>query len=608
MVQGTVNLSVVLSNPTGGATLTAPVSATLYISDNDVGVAFLNATNYVNETNSVEPVFVQRIGNANSTFEVNYATADGTAVNGVNYSSVSGTLNFAVGETLKTVSVPLTYDPQVTGNLNFTMALSNPTAGAQLVAPSNTVIVLQDGDAGFSFTNANITVLKNIGSAVITVVCSNPAIEPPGSSNTVPLSVQYSTANGSATAGIDYVATSGTLVFTNGIGTNTFLVPIINNNSSVTDNRSFTVKLSNPTPPGQLVAPSTQTVTIVDSNTGFKFSKPNYMVLKTNVAAVINVYRTGFTDSVATVDFIATNGTATAGLNFIATNGTLIFTNGVTNQTFTVNVIDTTAVQPNLTVLLQLFNPINNILASPNAATLTILDNTGSYVIPAGAALVSETGAGAPNGIIDSNETVQVLFAFRDAGFLNVTNLIATLLPINGVTSPSGSKTYGSLIAEGHSVSQPFTFTARGTNGQNIVPTFQLYDNAKPIGTNTFTFTLGSWTTLFTNGAPIVINDTAAASPYPSPIHVSGVGGSLIKATVTVTNINHTRSSDVDMLVVSPTVQDTLIMANAGGTHAINLVTITFDDAASNSPLPSVDQIISGTNQPTGYLPVLQFP
>jgi hypothetical protein len=267
-------------------------------------------------------------------------------------------------------------------------------------------------------------------------------------------------------------------------------------------------------------------------------------------------------------------------------------------------------VQPNLTVLLQLLNPTNDILATPSAATLTILDNTGSYVIPAGAALISETGAGAPNGIIDSNETVQVLFAFRDAGFLNVTNLIATLLPINGVTSPSpsGPQTYGPLIAEGHSVSQPFTFTAHGTNGQTILPTFQLSDNAKPIGTNTFTFTLGSWTSTFTNASTIVINDDTAASPYPSPISVSGVGGSLIKTTVTVTNMNHSRSSDIDMLVVSPAVQDTLIMANAGGSHAISQVTLTFDDAATNSPLPQTGQIISGTNEPTAYLPVLQFP
>jgi uncharacterized delta-60 repeat protein len=608
IVQGPVSLSVILSNPTGGATLTAPTNTTLTILNTNIGFAFVNATNYVRETNGAVPIFVQRLGSTVGGVQVNYSTTAGTALPGVNYSAVSGTLTFGSGEMLQAISLPLIYDPQVTGNLNLTMQLSSPSANTVLGSPSNTVVVIQDADAGFSFTNSATSVLKNAGNAIITVICSNPSVEPVVNSNTIPLSVQYATADGTATAGIDYTATSGRLIFTNGIGTNTFIVPIINNNSTVTGNRAFTVALSNPTPPGQLVAPSTQTVTIIDSNSGLKFSSPNYTVLKTNVAATINVFRTGFTDSVVSVDFIATNGTATAGLNFIATNGTLVFTNGVTNQTFSVNVIDTTATQPNLTVLLQLLNPTNDILATPSAATLTILDNTGSYVIPAGAALVSETGAGAPNGIIDSNETVQVLFAFRDAGFLNVTNLIATLLPINGVTSPSGSKTYGPLIAESHSVSQPFTFTAHGTNGQNIVPTFQLYDNAKPIGTNTFTFTLGSWTTLFTNAAPIVINDNAAASPYPSPISVSGVGGSLIKATVTVTNMNHSRASDIAMLVVSPTVQDTLIMANAGGSHAVSQVTITFDDAATNSPLPQTGQIISGTNEPTAYLPVLKFP
>ena len=50
--------------------------------------------------------------------------------------------------------------------------------------------------------------------------------------------------------------------------------------------------------------------------------------------------------------------------------------------------------------------------------TLTIHDNTGSYVVPSGSQLVSESGAGAPNGVINSNETVQVLFGFRDAGGL----------------------------------------------------------------------------------------------------------------------------------------------------------------------------------------------
>src|SRR5271169_6786182 len=164
---------------------------------------------------------------------------------------------------------------------------------------------------------------------------------------------------------------------------------------------------------------------------------------------------------------------------------------------------------------MQLLNPTNGFLTTPSAATLTIHDNTGSFVIPAGAALVSESGAGAPNGIIDSNETVTVLFAFRDAGGTNVGNLIATLLATNGVTSiVTNTKTYGPLAYLGHSVSQSFTFTAHGSNQQQILPTFQLYDGPTSIGTAVFSFILGSWTTAYTNSAAVVINDLSTAAPY----------------------------------------------------------------------------------------------
>ena len=117
-----------------------------------------------------------------------------------------------------------------------------------------------------------------------------------------------------------------------------------------------------------------------------------YSANKTDGTAIINVFRTGLTDSLATVDFVATNGSAINGVHYFATNGTLVFTNGVTNQTFSVQVIDTSTVQPNKTVSLELFNPSNSVVTAPSAATLTIRDNTGSFVVPAGATLVSESG------------------------------------------------------------------------------------------------------------------------------------------------------------------------------------------------------------------------
>jgi hypothetical protein len=629
VAQPNVSFSVVLSLTGGGsgATLVNPTNSTVTIIDNDTGFAFDVATNPpALETAGFAPVNVLRIGATNNPVQVNYATANGTAIDGVNYQSRSGTLPFAAGESLRSIQVPLIYDPLVTGPLYFTVLLSSNSPGTQIVAPATNTVVVLDADAGLSFTNSTASVLKSAGAALITVFTTNTAVEPVivysnGVPITTPLSVQYSTTNGTATAGIDYVGVSGTLVFTNGIGTNTITVPIINI-GSVTGNRTFTVNLSNPTPPGQLVSPSSQVVTIIDSNSGLSFSNAAFTVLKSGVAANINVFRTGYTDSVVFVNFLATNGTALAGIHYVATNGALMFTNGVTSRAFSVPIINTTVVQPDETVLLELLNPTNGFLVAPSAATLTIHDTSGSFVIPAGSALITETNAGAPNGIIDSNETVTVLFAFRDAGGVDVTNLTATLLATNGVTSPNVAggpprQTYGYLAYGGHSVSQPFTFTAQGTNRQQIVATFLLTNSVSGIGTNSigtavFGYTLGTWTTVVSNTAMIIINDKAIASPYPSAINISGLGGSLVKATVTLTNLWHPSPRDIDALLVSPSQLDTLFMAHAGGQNALQNVTITFDDAASNS-LPQLTPITTLpnaviTNKPTAYQPVPPFP
>ena len=299
------------------------------------------------------------------------------------------------------------------------------------------------------------------------------------------------------------------------------------------------------------------------------------------------------------------------GVNFLATNGTLMFTNGETVKSFVVPVIANNAVQPNLSVLLQLSNPTNGSLITPSEATLTILEANGSYVIPAGAQIVSESGAGTPNGILDPNENVVVLFAFRDAAGLNVTNLNAILQATNGVISPVAvpvsATNYGPLQVYGHSVSRPFSFTVTGTNAQPITPTFRLYDNTKFIGSAAFGFTVGSWTTSFTNTNSIIIYDNTNARPYPSVILVSGVGSTLLKATVTLNGLSHTSPSDVDALVVAPAGTNTLIMANTGGQFTITNIVLTFDDAVTNA-LPQNARLVTGTNRPTQFFPVKSVP
>ena len=63
---------------------------------------------------------------ASGPVSVDYATADGTAAAGADYTAASGTLTFAVGETAKTVSVALLDDAIDEGKETFTLKLSNP--------------------------------------------------------------------------------------------------------------------------------------------------------------------------------------------------------------------------------------------------------------------------------------------------------------------------------------------------------------------------------------------------------------------------------------------------------------------------------------------------
>ncbi len=603
-----------LSTPTN-AIMVAPTNAVLTITDTNAGVIFASASYSFIETTPSATINVVRYNNTSGTNTVYYSTANGpaaagigAAVAGVNYVAQNNqALTFYPGITQIPISVPLIYDTNVTGPLQFSVSLTAANgSGALIGTPGVTTVVLQDADAGLSFNTNATSVLKNAGSVLITVNCSN--------TNAEPVSVHYATRDGSALAGTDYAPTSGTLTFSNGVSSNSFAVPIIYN-STVAGDHVFSVYLSSPTGTGRLVPPTIETVTIVDSNSGLNFSSGTYKVLKTAGGAIITVNRTDNTNSVCAVSFSTTNGTAINGPNYTATNGTLVFTNGVTSQSFAVPIVNTAAVQPDLTVLLSLFNASNAILTQPSAATLTIQDNSGSYVIPAGSQLVTNytSVTNYDNNLIGPGDMVQVLFAFRDASAVNVTNLTATLLATNGIavpTSPNGTPTqdYGELDYHGHSVSQPFTFVAQGTNGQQIAATFNLLDGTRAIGQAVFGYTLGMATTVFSNSAAILINDTNAASPYPSVISVSGVGGSLIKATVTLNKFSHTDPHDVSALVVAPAGTNTLIMAHAGqnGYGATNLVII-FDNAATNK-LPSTGYITNGTYKPTQIAPPYSFP
>ncbi len=112
----------------------------------------------------------------------------------------------------------------------------------------------------------------------------------------------------------------------------------------------------------------------------------------------------------------------------------------------------------------------------------------------------------------------------------------------------------------------------------------------------------------FANPTSITIPATGSdgpGTPYPSDITVSGLTGVITKVTVTLKGYNHTFPGDVDVLLVGPTGQNTLIISDVGGTTNVVGVTLTFDDAASTS---LTSPITSGTYTPTNLGAVDVFP
>ena len=90
------------------------------------------------------PAVVSLAPSPTSSVTVQYATADGTAKAGTDYTSVSGALTFAAGQTSKTVLVPINNDTKVNGARSFTFTLSSPTNA--IIGDATATLTIRDDD------------------------------------------------------------------------------------------------------------------------------------------------------------------------------------------------------------------------------------------------------------------------------------------------------------------------------------------------------------------------------------------------------------------------------------------------------------------------------
>src|SRR5436309_3046821 len=114
-------------------------------------IKFDEATFEVAESAGQAVITVERSGGEDGAVTVHYATSDGTATAGQDYTAVSGTLSWADGdEGRKAILIPIVNDSIVEGSETVHLTLSAPTGGAALDGERSTAVltILEGGRNG----------------------------------------------------------------------------------------------------------------------------------------------------------------------------------------------------------------------------------------------------------------------------------------------------------------------------------------------------------------------------------------------------------------------------------------------------------------------------
>ena len=301
---------------------------------------------------------------------VDWATANGTAIAGYDYVGRSGTVTFDAGETVRTIAVPVIGDVRNEDNKTFYINLSNAHGATISEGHSQGAATVIDNDPPPNLSIGDVT--KTEGNSGTTTATFTVTLSP-DSGRTV--TVGWATANGTAQAGADYQANSGTLTFTPGQTTKTIDVAVIGDTISEY-NETFSVKLQ---------APAVNANIVKDTGTGTITDDDPLPTISINDAQVTEG-NSGTTDMTFTVSLSAASGrtitahwatadnNAKAGPDYEAAYGDLTFIPSQTTKTVTVKVKGDLLNEDNETFAVNLSNLVD---AAPGKTqgTGTILDD-----------------------------------------------------------------------------------------------------------------------------------------------------------------------------------------------------------------------------------------
>lgn len=505
LIEGDETIRIVLNNPSM-AVLGTPSSATATIRDDDYRFEIVDASpRVVAEGAGNATVQVRRFGSTLGTASVSYATANGTATAGSDYTATASppALSWAAGEGgIKTISVPITDDAVDEPTESFTLALSSPSNNVSgqttpIIGSPLTVQITDNDAVTVSFSAASQTVNEGVGTVTVTATRTG--------ATTFDITVPY-TVSGTATNPADHNAANGSITILAGSssGSATFTVT-----DDSLDEPDETVIFTMGTPSGGDVssaAPATHTVTITDNDSvTVSFSAASQTVGEGVGTVTVTATRTGATSFDITVPYTV-SGTAANPADHNAASGsiTILAANSSGSTTFTVvnDAIDET----DESVVFTMGTPSGGTVSAtaPTTHTVTIADDdvAGFLIVQSGGGTqVTEGGA---------SDTITVQLTSQPLA--NVT--------ITPVAGPQFTFSPASLTFTPGNFNVPQTVTITAVDDDQVEPTRTdtLSGNATSADPN-YNRSLGSVT------VTIIDNDSVTAGEQAPVVVVTPSGG-----------------------------------------------------------------------------------
>lgn len=497
-----------------GYTAGAPSSATGTILNDDVPTATISVSpTSVAEDGAPNLVYTVTLNQASfSALSLGY-TIGGTATNGIDYATIASPLVIPAGNTTGTITVNPTADATIETNETVTLTL-NAGAGYTVGAPNSaTGTILNDDLPNLAIND----VTANEGNSGITNFTFTASLSAPAGPGGVTFDI--ATANGTSTAGVDYVANALTgQIIPAGSSTYTFTV-LANGDTLNEASETFFVNITNVV--NAVVVDGQGIGTIVNDDPLPSLSINDVTVTEGNAGTInanFTVSLSAASGQSVAMNYATADGTATQPADYTNTPGSLIFTPGQTTRTITVPVIGETVPEANETFFVNL----------SGATNATISDNQGVGTITNDDVPVTISPASLPNGAV-STAYSQTLSGSGGTGPYSF-SVTAGSLPAGLTLSPSGVLS-GTPTAGG-----TFNFTVTGADSSAFPGPFS--------GSQAYTLTIAPATialpatslaggTLGTAYNAAITPASGGTSPYSYAVTAGALPGGLALNTAT---------------------------------------------------------------------------